>query len=130
MPAYGVPQSGYNANSAKNLTSLQPGDPGLVLWNGTETATTGAASVAFSRGPAVGGGDNGTSLDFTGVVAGTTVDVQVANLDVDGDYSTVSGGLTPDANGNCTYTDIGRSAFYRAILTVANGTMPKCVAKR
>lgn len=130
MPAYGVAQSGYNANSAKNLTSLQPGDPGMTLWDGIETPTTGVKSVAFSRGPAVGGGDNGTSFDFTGVVAGTTVDVQVANEDVDASYSTVSGGLTPDAGGNCNYTDIGRSAFYRAVLTVGNGTMPKCIAKR
>ncbi len=132
MPVYGIPQSGSNtAGQSKNLTSLQPGDPGMILWDGTETPASGAASVAFSRGPAVGGGDNGTSFDFTGVDAAAVVDVQVSNLDVDGDYYTVSGGLTPDANGNIAYTDQGRSAFYRAILTTyVSGAMPKCVAKR
>lgn len=131
MPAYGVKQSGPNTDSSKNLTSLQPGDPGLTLWDGTETPLSGNASVAFSRGPSVGGGDNGTSFDFTGMDAASVVDVQVSNLDVAADYITVSGGLTPDANGNAAYTDIGRSAFYRVVLTTyVSGAMPKCVAKR
>lgn len=131
MPAYGVNQSGSNtAGQSKNLTSLQPGDS-MTLWDGTETAAGGAASVAFSRGPAVGGADNGTSFDFTGMDAASVVDVQVSNLDVAADYITVSGGLTPDANGNAAYTDIGRSAFYRVVLTTyVSGAMPKCVAQR
>lgn len=132
MPAYGIPQSGPQTNSAKNLTSLQPGDGTLVLFDGTETPATTLASVAFSRGPSVGGADNGCSFDAYGMGASadTVIDVQAANHDIDGEYCTV-GQITADANGNGNYTDIGRSAFYRVKLsTYTSAGMPKVTVMR
>ncbi len=132
MPAYGVAQSGYNTNSAKNLTSLQPGDGVLVLFDGTEAPAVGLASVAFSRGPSVGGADNGCTFDASGMGASadTVIDVQAANHDIDSEYFTV-GQITADANGDGGFTDVGRSAFYRLQLsTYTNAGMPKATVMR
>mgnify|MGYP003704400921 CR=1 FL=1 len=38
--------------------------------------------------------------------------------------STTLSTITADANGNGAYTDIGRAAFYRAVLNYTSGTMP------
>lgn len=53
-----------------------------------------------------------------------TVDVQVAGVDVDADYFSVAT-LSPDANGNAAYTDVGRSPFYRfKISAYSSGNVP------
>lgn len=132
MPAYGVKQPGYNSDASKNLTSLQPGDGTLTLFDGTEAPAVGLASVAFSRGPSVGGADNGCTFDASGMGASadTVIDVQAANHDIDGEYFTV-GQITADANGNGGYTDTGRSAFYRLQLsTYTSAGMPKVTVMR
>lgn len=130
MPLYGVAQSGYSATSGLNLTSIVPGDS-YTLFDGTETPASGLKSVAFSRGPAPGGADNGISFDISGMPSGSVIDIQAANQDVDGSYSSVSGSLTPDASGHATYTDVGRSAFYRAVLTTyTTGAMSVVKAQR
>lgn len=130
MPSYGVAQSGYSATSGLNLTSIVPGDS-FTLFDGTETPVQGMKSVAFSRGASPSGADNGTSFDISGMPSTAVVDIQAANIDVDSAYSSVSGNLTPDTNGNATYTDVGRSAFYRAVLTTyVSGAMPVVRAQR
>lgn len=130
MPTYGIPQSGYSATSGLNLTSVVPGDS-FTLFDGTETPASGLKSVAFSRGYSPGASDNGISFDCSGMPSGSVIDIQAANQDLDASYSSVSGGLTPDANGNATYTDVGRSAFYRAVLTTyTTGAMSKVIAQR
>lgn len=132
MPSYGVAQVGYNGppNQGLNLTSIVPGDS-YTLFDGTETPVQGLASVAFSRGPSPSGADNGISFFVTGLKSDETVDIQASNTDLDADYYSVSGSLTPDTNGNAAYTDVGRAAFYRAILsTWVSGTMPVVKATR
>jgi hypothetical protein len=130
LPVYGVAQSGNNPVSGLNLTCIFPGDS-YTLFDGTETAKQGLASVAFARGYSAGVSDNGTTFYVTGMSPDETVDIQASNTDIDGDYYSVSGTLAPDTNGNAAYTDVGRPAFYRAILsTWVNGPMPVVKAQR
>lgn len=111
MPAYGIPQAGSNSDPTKNLTSLSPGDK-ITLFDGTEAAASGLASVAFSRAFAPNG-SNAITFYLSGAPAGTTIDIQGSNTDVDGDYFTVNT-IVPDDNGNGAYTDNGVAAFMRA----------------
>jgi hypothetical protein len=133
MPVYGVAQSGPNATSGLNLTSLIPGDLPLTLFNGTETPAIGLRSVAFSRGYSAGASDNGITFKLSGMPTGMTVDVQCAESNVDGDYTsiaTLSPSTSPDT-GNAAYTDVGRSTFYRLYVSAyTSGTMPTAVAQR
>ncbi len=113
---YGTAQSGSNPppNQGLNLTSLEVGER-IILFSGTETIATGLKSVAFARGYSPGAGDNGITFNISGMATGTTVDVQVADVDLDASYTsvvTMSPSTTPDT-GNAAYTDVGRSAFYR-----------------
>lgn len=128
---YGTPQSGFNPapDAGLNLTCLVPGDH-LTLFDGTETPVQGIKSVAFSRGYSPGASDNGTTFTVYGMPSTATIDVQVSNDDVDGHYVTVNT-ISPDANGNGFYTDIGRAAFYRVTLSAyASGAMPVVKVKR
>ena len=134
MPVYNVAQAGSNGppNQGLNLTSLEVGES-IVLFNGTETPAVGLKSVAFARGYSPGAGDNGITFDATGMPSNMTIDVQVANKDIDAEYTTVNtitASTTPDT-GNGAYTDIGRSAFYRLYVSAyTTGTMPKVRAQR
>jgi hypothetical protein len=134
MPVYGVAQAGYNPapNQGLNLASLEPGES-IVLFSGAETPSTGLKSVAFARGYSAGVADNGITFDATGMPSDMTIDVQVANNDIDAQYTsvaTLSASTTPDT-GNAAYTDTGRSAFYRLYVSAYTaGTMPKVKAQR
>lgn len=128
---YGTAQAGFNGppNQGLNLASLTPGEP-YTMFDGTETPSNGLKSVAFARGPSASFSDQGTTFDCRGIPAGCTIDIQVANDDLDTAYGTVAT-LSPDANGDAQYTDVGRSAFYRAKLSAyTSGTMPIVKAQR
>lgn len=125
---YGAPQSGPSPVSGLNLTSVCPGDS-ITLFDGTETPVQGMKSVAFSRGVS-GTADRGTSFFASGMPAGSVLSVQAANQDLDGSYFTLYASA-PDANGNFAYTDDGRAAYYRVVLsTYVSGAMPVVIAKR
>lgn len=127
---YGVAQSGPNIVSPSlNIAVLYPGDP-YTLFSGTETPVQGMTSVAFQRGPSPSG-DNGISFFAQGMPSTSAIDIQASATDSDLDYQSVSGTLTPDANGNVAYTDVGRALFYRVILTTyVSGSMPVVKAQR
>jgi len=130
MPLYGVAQSGWNPppNQGLNLASLEVGEH-ITLFNGTETPSVGLKSVAFALG--IQGANRGSKTFWcSGMTAGSVIDIQAANQDVDSEYSSVSGALTPDANGNVSYPDDGQSAFYRAVLTTSTGAMPIVIVQR
>lgn len=129
MPAYGVAQSGGNTNSALNLSSIVPGD-NFTLLSGTETITSGYKSVAFSRGYSPGAHDNGTTFYISGCAAGSVVQIQGSNQNIDGTYFLLST-ITPDAIGNGAYSDSGRAAFYRCeVSTYASPDVPVVIAQR
>ena len=112
-----------------NVNSLVPGDS-LVLLDGTETLATNAASISFVRGYSPSANDGGTTFNASGMPASSVIDVQVANADVAGLYTT-TGQLVPDTNGNATYTDVGRSPFWRLQVSSATAaTGSKVVANR
>jgi hypothetical protein len=119
---YGTPQTG--------ITSLVPGDS-MTLFDGTEAAAVGLASIPFSRGYSPSGDDAGSSFFVRGGAVTTAVDVQGANENVDAQYLTLDT-LVPDANGNAAYTDIGRAAFYRYKISARGGgdPMPVCTVQR
>jgi len=117
MPAYGAP-----------VHAVYPGDK-VTMWDGTETAAEGLESVAVGRGFGPGG-DVGISFFVTGLPSDAEITIECAANDVDAEY-TPCGTIGPDANGNGSYTDIGRAQFYRAVLsTYASGDMPGLVATR
>lgn len=123
MPLYGVKQAGGT------VASIGPGE-GDTLFDGTETPANGLKSVAFSRGSAGGQPGYGATFYASGIPAACTVDIQGSNADIDGDYLTLQT-LSPDANGNAAYTDIGYPAFYRATLSAySTGAMPIVTVKR
>lgn len=130
MPVYGTPQSGPYADSGRNLRAISPGDR-YVLFNGTETPAADLASVAIVRGHSPSAADNGVTFYVSGSAeTSTVIDIQGSNEDVDGSYFTVAQ-ITPDANGNGSYTDVGRDAFYRAKLSAySTGAMPVVTAQR
>ncbi len=114
MPTYGTPQAGSNSlGAAFNLTSLVPGDK-FTLFDGTETAASGLKSVAISRGYSPTG-SNTMTFYVSGAPAGTTVDIQGANEDVDASYLTLST-ITP-VSGNGAYSDDGTAQYLRATLS-------------
>jgi|SRR5689334_738857 len=111
MPLYGINQAGSNPDLSKNLTCVNVGDS-YTLLDGTESISGDAPkSVAFARGEQ-GSGDNGMSFFASGMASTGSVDIEASNADVDALY-TVVGSISPDANGNGAYTDVGRAAFYR-----------------
>jgi hypothetical protein len=140
MPAFGTPQAGAFGppNQGLNVVNLGPGDI-VSLFDGTETPALNLASVAFSRGYSAGVSDNGTTFNISGIPAGMTVDVQVCSPPAGG-FSSVAAmnaafssviTLTADANGNASYTDVGRSQFYRLLLSAfTTGAMCVGVASR
>jgi len=128
MPLYGVPQAGSNPDLTKNLSSVGPG-ASYKLFDGTETPSSGLKSVAFALGEQGGNGGDKTFW-CSGMTAGSVINIEAANEDVDAQYSSISGDLTPDANGNVGYADDGESAFYRAVLTTSTGAMPKVIVQR
>ena len=131
MPVYGVAQAGSNwgANQGLNLTSVIPGEP-YTLFDGTETKAGGMKSVAFARGHGPALTDAGMSFLAAGMAATDEIDIQAANNDVDAEYLAV-GTIGPDASGLGAYTDIGRAAFYRAVLRVSGGgDMPTLTVQR
>jgi hypothetical protein len=122
----------YNVRQPAGLAALTPGDGPYVMFDGTETPATTLASVAFARGSGGIGPPQGITFSATGLPSGCTVDIQVSETDVDGDYWTPNGAtIGGDANGNGGYTDIGYSAFYRAkISAYTTGAMPVVKAQR
>lgn len=139
MPVFGIPQAGgYGPpNQGLNVTSVQPGQS-LVLFDGTEAAALDLASVAFARG-LQGSSDNGFTINITGMPVGMTVDVQACSPPAGGFASVAAMGnafssvatIGPDANGNGFYTDVGRSAFYRLLISAyVSGTTPIAVVQR
>ena len=137
MPAFGLPQSGPNPISGLNVTCLQPSEE-LTLFDGTETPVLNLASIAFARG-FQGSVDGGSTFNLSGMPSGMTIDVQVCSPP-SGGFTTVAAmaaafnsvvTISPDANGNGSYTDIGRSALYRLlILAYTSGAMPVGVVQR
>jgi hypothetical protein len=129
LPIYGTAQAGSNATLGLNLTSLIPGEQ-ITLFSGSETAALNLKSVAFARGYSPSASDQGTTFNISGMPSGMTIDVQVASKDIDGDYTSVVT-MTPDTNGNSAYTDVGRSAFFRLLISAyTTGAMPIAVAQR
>lgn len=140
MPAYGIAQSGWNPppNQGLNLADVVPGET-IVLFDGTETAAAGLASIAFARGYSPDAADNGITFNLSGMPAGMTVDVQVCSPPAGGFASTAAmaaafstvATIAPDSGGNGWYTDVGRSAFYRLqISAYTSGAMCVGVAQR
>jgi hypothetical protein len=130
MPTYGTPQAGSNSSLGKNLSAVCVGDT-YILFDGTETAAGGLKSVAFARATQ-GSGDNGITFQVIGAPAGSQVDIQSSNEDVDASYVNVET-LTADSSGNANYTDTGRSPFWRAVLGSGGASpavMPKVIAER
>lgn len=108
----------YSPGTAK---ALYPGDY-MTLFDGTEVVANGLKSAAFARGSGASG--VGQTFNLSGMPVGMTVDVQCAATDVDADYFTVNT-ISPDANGNGAYTDVGYSPFYRfKISAYTSGAMP------
>ena len=132
MPAYGTPQAGYNAppNAGLNLTSLIPGEQKTLI-SAADAAGANFKSVAIVRGPAPGAlANQGTSFKIAGCALGTKIQIQVSDVDVDGDYYIVYT-IAPDANGNGVYTDIGGLPFVRAVVTnFQAGDVPVVTASR
>jgi len=133
MPEYDVPQAGSNrTNPGKNVTCLDVGQS-YVMFDGTETPAVGLASVAFARGTQ-GSVDGGVTFNMSGDDGDAAIDVQVASINEDANFTTVAT-LTPSAGspdtGNAAYTDLGRSAFYRLYMSAySGGAMPVVVAQR
>lgn len=126
---YGTAQAGSNPVPGKNLTSIGVGDS-FTLFDGTEAPSAGLASVAFSRAMSPGAADNGVTFYATGMPSDAVIEVEGSNTDVDGDYLVLYA-MNPDTNGNAAYTDNGRPAFYRAVLsTYTTGAMPVVKAQR
>lgn len=135
MPLWGVNQSGPNVISSLNLVSIVPGDV-FSLLDGTETIVTGSKSVAFSRGEAITGADAGSSFFITGCTNGTQITIQASNgtptaptlATLDASFISLPGGVF---TGNNAYTDVGRAAFYRALVVVfVSGDVPVVIVKR
>lgn len=100
MPNYGTPQSG-------GLTALAPGES-MYLFN-AETPAASTASIPFARAISASQNDAGTTFQILAAAAGVLI--QCSNVDVDADYVTVY----TSVSAHDAYTDIGRSAFYRAV---------------
>jgi hypothetical protein len=137
MPAFGLAQSGPNPIAGLNITSLFPGDS-IALFDGTETVALNLASIPFARAER-GPTDGGSTFNLSGMPAGMTVDVQVCSSPAGGFASVAAMNaafnsvvtMTPDANGNGSYTDVGRSQFYRFLISgYSSGTMPVGVVQR
>src|SRR5690242_19474504 len=112
MPNYGTPQSG-------GLTALAPGES-MYLFN-AETPAAPQASIPFARAISASQDDAGTTFQIIFDAAPTAVvDIQCSNVDIDADYITV---YTSTDTQFDAYTDIGRSAFYRAKLVSGGGTL-------
>lgn len=135
MPLWGTGRAGANPISGLNFVDLRPGDYETLL-NGTETIVTGSKSIAFARGPSPSGADNGSTFTVSGCPNGSVIDIQASSTKtddavtlaaMDASFQNVGGTLT----GNGFYTDIGRSAFYRAIVTTFSaGDVPVVTVKR
>ena len=122
MLTYGSLQPGGS------LTALYPGDT-MTLFNGTEAPAVGLASLAFERSP-MASTDAGSTYSASGMPAGMTLDVQVANVDAAGNYTTVAQ-MTADANGNSAVTDAGRAKFARISMSAyTSGAMPIVTVQR
>ena len=131
MPLYGANQSGYNLAGSQglNITAVFPGNSCTLLAGTADgTPSTSTKSVSFARGYAPTGDAFPITFNVTGAPTGTTIDVQVAGADIDGQYTSVNT-MTPDAGGNSYYTDIGRSPFLRVkISAYTSGNMATVVA--
>jgi len=129
MPLYGTPQAGNYKTLGKNLTSVIPGES-ITLLNGTETITSGTSSVAFMRGSGSIPDNGQATFNVSGCPNSSTIAVQVAGADVDGQYTTVTT-ITPDTNGNGAYTDVGISPFMRVkVATFVSGDAPVVTVQR
>lgn len=138
MPLWGTARAGANPISGLNFVDLRPGDYEKLL-DGTETIVSGSKSIAFARGGSGSGADQGTTFAITGCASGSTAvyDVQASNTKtddagtlaaMDASFVNVPGGTII---GNGFYTDVGRSAFYRIIVTTAAvGDAPIVTVKR
>lgn len=140
MPVWGTPRAGANPISGLNFVDLRPGDYETLL-DGTESAVTGTKSIAFARGGSGSGMDAGSTFTILGCPNGSTIDVQASNTKTDvaltlaamdasfQNTSLSDGGGTVIGNG--FYTDIGRSMFYRVIVTtLVSGDVPVVTVKR
>jgi hypothetical protein len=136
---FGIAQAGGIGppNQGLNMTTVYPGDS-LTLFDGTETPALGLASIAFARGM-MGSNDGGLTINLSGMPAGMAIDVQVCSAPAAGFASTTALAaamssvttLTPDSGGNASYTDIGRSQFYRLeVSAYTTGAMCVGVVKR
>jgi hypothetical protein len=115
MPNYGIPQAGGT------LTALQPGDK-LTLFN-AESPAPPQASVAFARGMGMMSADGGSTFhaSFATPPTAAVVNIQAANQDIDADYTNVGTLTFTGPQTDQAYTDVGRSAFYRAQLASQSG---------
>ncbi len=141
MALWGTGYPGCNPVSALNFLDLRSGDD-MTLLDGTETIATGSTSIAFARGNDPGG-NNGFTVSVSGCPGGTVIDVQQSDgvsasgrnpsptptlANMDASFNTITGDTI---NGNDSITDIGRSAFYRVIVTnFVNGDVPVVIVKR
>lgn len=142
MPLWGTRRSGGNTDGRLNFVSLIPGDD-FTLLDGTETIVTGSKSVAFARGTSCSQSDQGSSYVVLGCSNGSVVQVQCSNgvpgdnkgapsgytlSDLDASFVDEPGGVT---TGNGPLTDIGRSSFYRVVVsTFVSGDAPIVIVKR
>lgn len=118
MPVYGTAYSG------SNVTSLGPGEA-LKLFDGTETAAAGLASIPFT--PVTGINPNRTYTVTGAPTSGCSVAIQNSN---DGTNWGTFASLTPDSTGYASYTDSGTANFYRVTLaTYSSGPMPVVIVK-
>lgn len=142
MPLWGTRQSGCNPDSRLNFTMLIPGDD-LTLLDGTEAVVTGSKSLVWARGEGLVGTDAGSTYVINGCANGTVIGIQSSNgtpLYVNGVYSPMTfDGLDAsfetelggEITGNGSYTDPGRSRFYRLIVvTFVAGDAPVVIVQR
>lgn len=116
MPNYGTPQSG-------GLTALAPGESMYLFGSAAagETPTAPQASIPFARVISASQSDQGTTFQIIFTASPTAVvEIQASNVDVPGDYVTVYTSTNTQFD---AYTDVGRSAFYRARLLSGTGTL-------
>ena len=143
MPLWNVPQSGYNQTyPGLNCVVLFPGDD-YALLDGTEGIGAAASSVHFARG-SQGSTDAGSTFYVSGCPNNSVIEIQGSN----GVAQSTNGEIAPtvtatptnmDASfetlatitGNGSYTDVGRAAFYRAVVaTFEAGDVPVVIVKR
>ena len=86
-----------------------------------ETPAAPQASIPLARAISASQSDQGTTFQIIFTASPTAVvEIQASNVNVDADYVTVYTSTNTQFD---AYTDVGRSAFYRARLLSGSGTL-------